>query len=209
MNKQEIIKLLKEIKSERGILGKIEWSIGIPKNNLSGYISGLKEIPKKFLKPLSDYLEKGEYIHKTIELPRDFIGYDKVGIIRADGTIEELKNYEDLPESYQIAWKAIKSMTQDLPNGNVIEYSNVISEIDPKAGDVQLANKILHDKVLEDVVMSGEPTINILKRNLEIEKQIAAVKAEKIPPERNTPLGKKIWEKEQIKRINELKLQMK
>lgn len=43
----------------------------------------------------------------------------------------------------------------------------------------------------------------------EIEKQIQAIKAEKIPAERNTTFGKKVWETDQIKRIDELQKQLK
>ncbi len=32
-----------------------------------------------------------------VELPADFINCEKVGIIKADGTIEELKDFEQLP----------------------------------------------------------------------------------------------------------------
>lgn len=37
-----------------------------------------------------------------------------------------------------------------------------------------------------------------------IREQIAAIRAEKIPPERNTPMGKKAWQIDQQKRIQEL-----
>lgn len=45
--------------------------------------------------------------------------------------------------------------------------------------------------------------------NDEILKQILAIKAEKIPKERDTPFGKKAWEFDQKKRIKELENQLK
>lgn len=44
--------------------------------------------------------------------------------------------------------------------------------------------------------------------NSSIEAQIKAIQAEKIPPERNTSLGKRIWHIDQNKRIAELKNKM-
>lgn len=42
-----------------------------------------------------------------------------------------------------------------------------------------------------------------------IREQIAAIRAEKIPPERNTPMGKKAWQIDQQKRIQELQNKLK
>ena len=44
---------------------------------------------------------------------------------------------------------------------------------------------------------------------VDIENKIAAIRAEKIPPERNTVFGKKSWAIDQSKRIEELKNQLK
>lgn len=51
----------------------------------------------------------------------------------------------------------------------------------------------------------GEPEID----NSEIERQIAAIKAEKIPKERDTPRGRVVWQADQSKRIAELKKLLK
>jgi len=40
-------------------------------------------------------------------------------------------------------------------------------------------------------------------------KEIKAIESEKIPAERNTSLGRKVWQKEQINRISELKSKLK
>lgn len=47
------------------------------------------------------------------------------------------------------------------------------------------------------------------KTKIWIKSQIKAIEAEKIPKERNTPFGKKIWQAEQQKRIDALKDQLK
>lgn len=44
-----------------------------------------------------------------------------------------------------------------------------------------------------------------IETNNTILKEIEVIKAEKMPPERNTPLGKKAWQMDQQKRIQELK----
>jgi hypothetical protein len=46
-------------------------------------------------------------------------------------------------------------------------------------------------------------------RDQDIEAKIAAIKAEKIPKERDTMIGRKVWANEQKKRIEELEKQLK
>ena len=43
----------------------------------------------------------------------------------------------------------------------------------------------------------------------QVKKQIEAIRAEKIPDHRNTPMGKRSWQIEQQKRIGELEKQLK
>lgn len=45
--------------------------------------------------------------------------------------------------------------------------------------------------------------------NEEIQKQIAAIRAEKIPDHRNTSIGKRVWLVEQSKKIEDLRKQLK
>ncbi len=47
------------------------------------------------------------------------------------------------------------------------------------------------------------------KHTREIEKQIAAIKAEKIPKERDTVIGRKVWHADQSARIADLQRQLK
>lgn len=53
--KEEILKKLNlhEIKKS-----KVEKDLGMPQNSLSGMLKGSKEIPSKWLKPLTEYIEK-------------------------------------------------------------------------------------------------------------------------------------------------------
>lgn len=51
---------------------------------------------------------------KMIELPADFINCEKIGIIRADGTIEELKDFDQLPEPFKLAAKGIWELNTDV-----------------------------------------------------------------------------------------------
>ena len=56
---------------------------------------------------------------------------------------------------------------------------------------------------------SNNPVDTIKSENDLIYEQIAAIRAEKIPPHRNTSLGKKSWDIEQQKRIDELSARLK
>ncbi len=59
-----------------------------------------------------------------------------------------------------------------------------------------------------EIILSGEPTETILKRNAEIKKKIEALKAEKCPNHIKTPLGIKSWNYDHQKRILELEKQL-
>lgn len=48
----------------------------------------------------------------TVELPKDFIGSGKVGLLKDDGTIEELKTTDQLPPEWAHLFKTVK---QSLP----------------------------------------------------------------------------------------------
>lgn len=67
--------------------------------------------------------------------------------------------------------------------------------------DIRISENILHTDTIKE-------NIEVID-NSEIEKQIAEIKEEKIPAERDTPFGKKIWSAEQEKRIVELKNKLK
>lgn len=61
-------------------------------------------------------------------------------------------------------------------------------------------------------IQDNKPSLPIetpLADNSEILQQIDAIKAEKIPPERNTTNGRKVWAIDQAKRIKELESKLK
>ena len=92
-------------------------------------------------------------------------------------------------------WKDIESKLK-LVNGDKFEKSNPL-EITVGIDIVQ-PTKLA--KVVKQVVVP-----ETIPDNDEIQKQIEAILAEKIPSERNTPQGKKSWLFDQNKRINQLK----
>lgn len=104
-----------------------------------------------------------------------------IAVVKSENS--KLKRVDPLSKEVQIAlYNATHS------DSMVIDYSNVMSEIDPKAGDILEAEKSLHDETLNNLIRD----------------QIKAIKEEKIPPERNTAMGKKVWQNDQNKRINQL-----
>ena len=64
----------------------------------------------------------------------------------------------------------------------------------------------LYEKTFSD---KNEKSILEPPNTEEIQKQIAAIKAEKIPEQRNTIYGRKVWQKEQDEKINALQKQLK
>lgn len=67
----------------------------------------------------------------TIQLPKDFINVDKVAIIKADGTIHELKTADQLPYYMQLTFRAMKELKQDVgPKSRT--NSGLIKEFDSK-----------------------------------------------------------------------------
>lgn len=110
-----------------------------------------------------------------------------------------------------------------------------VEEIMSSLEEVELIEKgekaaVLFDKLLKEL---GNPKLNGRKNPLEnaargrdengvnndevekdldtesILKEIKAIESEKIPAERNTSLGRKVWQKEQINRISGLKSKLK
>lgn len=81
--------------------------------------------------------------HKTIpiekwkgmvELPKDFIDSKKVGILKEDGTIEELNNISQLPKHIQMAFKGIDSLKSSISfqqptptsfDGEKVDHKNI------------------------------------------------------------------------------------
>ena len=57
----------------------------------------------------------------------------------------------------------------------------------------------------QTITTPKEALVEVSLDELEIKKQIAAIQAEKIPKERDTPLGRTHWAKDQEKKIKELR----
>ena len=192
MEVSEIIKSLKSLISKGTKVSDIEKEIGMPVNNLSSILKSKRVLPKKWIQPLEDFIKNK--------------GRKRVVLIE-----DENGNFICNGKKVRLIWEEK-------------DYSNKISEIDPKAGDMQVANKGLHDNIISDIKFSfktpesydgkrasfytqdevgqwEEPKID----NSEILKQIEAIRAEKIPKDRDTILGRKLWRIEQDNRIGELK----
>lgn len=95
------------------------------------------------------------------------------------------------------------------------KYQNVISKIDPKAGDMHLANKSLHDNVLKNVSQPQNKTNTDNKKENEGESvskvdnglilaQIELVKSAKMPD----GMSKRVWEFDQNKKLKALHSQL-
>lgn len=70
---EELIKSLNESGLKKS---KIEFDLGMPLNSLSGMLSGSKEIPVKWIQPLTDYMEK----LKVGSLPETYLATQKGGL---------------------------------------------------------------------------------------------------------------------------------
>lgn len=47
---------------------------------------------------------------KTVELPADFLTWKSIGIIKPDGTVEELRDISQLPEAFRVGVDAFKQL---------------------------------------------------------------------------------------------------
>lgn len=205
MNKQEVIKKLTLLKSERGFISKTERDLNIPKNNLNGWLSSKskKEMPSKWVKILSDHLEEMQVEEKIISVMQSYepvfraiIEDLKIGglaIIKSndDGTAKRIE-----PESPE--WEEL--------------FNKYATGVDPHStgenkGTVTVFKKVLDDARRnpareEKIMQTPPPTVADVE---EIKRQIAAIEAEKIPAERNTQNGRPVWRNDQKKRVDELK----
>lgn len=118
------------------------------------------------------------------------VAFDKAALKNFAGTpvkINSKINYSDVtPESYD------GGANFNRPVFDEVEFYEAAEKQTPYA----LVGKEWEETVI-DVTKS------------EIHNQITAIKAEKIPKERDTSLGRKIWHKEQSNRISQLQKQIK
>jgi hypothetical protein len=140
--------------------------------------------------------KKKETVVGMIELPADFINVEKVAIIRADGTIEELKTASQLPQSVYASMLAMKELQKAVDpksktsSGLVVEFHQNDSKLNPAPPGEKQSDTLHEDK------------------KAEIQALIDAVRKEKIPDHRNTAIGKKAWQQEQDKKVAELRKQL-
>jgi len=100
---------------ENGVkIRDIEAVVNFPKNQLSAILKKHKKLPKKWEGILGAYVSLQDFNKRhTIELPKDFIGVEKIGIIRANGTIEELKNPDQLPPEWATYFQVVKTVAEE------------------------------------------------------------------------------------------------
>lgn len=100
-------------------------------------------------------------------------------------------------------WVKSKKAKPLLEEGKLYSYvgGQLIEFVKPNkdAYDGAIINRF----VLEEPIMQSTKVLNV-----HISHQIAEIRAEKIPAHRNTSIGKKSWEIEQLNRIGELKKQI-
>jgi len=182
---------------ENGVkIRDIEAAVNFPKNQLSAILKKHKKLPKKWEDVLAAYVSLQDFTKRhTIELPKDFIGFDKVALLKADGTVQELKTIDELPPDW------VKKYFEENPD-KLVTTKSAVRKINQDMAELGVATY----KTTE----TGEvERIDPLSDKGEILQQIAAIKAEKIPAHRDTLLGKKSWQAEQQKRISELQNKLK
>lgn len=201
---QELNKLV-----ENGVkIRDIESAVNFPKNQLSAILKKHRKLPKKWEDILAAYVSLQDFNKRhTIELPKDFIGVEKIGIIRADGTIEELKTVDQLPPEWATRFMMVQTAAIEMKvaennkpeNKERIEKErNTVSEVSENGQ---------HKQPLTEVECTPNPPTTLDEQ--ELKKQIEAIRAEKIPEHRNrSTLGKKSWEAEQKQRILEIQEQI-
>lgn len=192
--KLQFVKDFSKIKTPQGILDFL----------FDNYDPNPKLHPVVAGEPVTIILTKENFVKPSsgnfkVTIDKDSLVYDGDSIKGKVLTIEEIPEISiDKPQEPTKTKKEGKATQKEnkalVEAENASKYHNVISEIDPKAGDMQEINKALHDGVLEK-----------LSKTKSIEEQIKAIQSEKIPDHRNTPIGKQSWKYEQQKRITELK----
>lgn len=135
-------------------------------------------------------------VHKSkcIELPPEYYDFKSIGVLDVDGSVKVLGTITDKG----VEWSEIS----DVPPNWVKEYFK-------KHPEYLVATKAIKTLIIDEIEQSkGEIHKHVPENSIsneDIEKQIKAIKAEKIPSHITTSMGKKAWNFDQQKRINELK----
>lgn len=91
-----LIKSLNELGLKKS---KIESDLGMPLNSLSGMLSGSKEIPEKWIQPLTDYVEK--ISSPTLAIADEIVKYPIKTILRVGKNGIEEKNKIDVLKDFR------------------------------------------------------------------------------------------------------------
>lgn len=70
MELEQLIEALKACRNRKPGLTAIEKELGMPENVLSGMLSGTRKLPKKWIQPLTEYVEALKTEAKTASSPR-------------------------------------------------------------------------------------------------------------------------------------------
>lgn len=197
MDTKESLKILNRF-VELGVRkGTLEKQIGLPMNCLSSVLNGKKEFPKAWEAKVEKFIL--ESTSPPIPEPMATI------LVKVD------------------EWQYLKLKEQQF--GKIEEYELRISQLEDEIRVIVDNGKIDNKSDLsinygnfttttsknnDCVTIKKIDTFELPKNdNSEIEKQISAVKAEKIPKERDTSIGRRIWQRDQDEKISELRKQLK
>lgn len=180
MEKSEIIEKLKSL-VKLGSVSSVEKVYNFPKNNLGKVFSGKMELSEKWVKLF------GEHFSRQDEDKKWRLELNKLG----DYCKEKEISPQQMIDYYEMKGKP--------------DYTNVISKIDPKAGDRVALNKILMEEPTKETKPPETPIFN----NKAILAEIKKIEKETIPKERDTIFGRKVWALEQANRIKAWKLGLK
>lgn len=114
-----------------------------------------------------------------VPLPSDYVMFKKVSAVTKDGVIQQIST----------SGKKVSDLTR--PTGIL------------KPQERPMTNYSINTAAPQVAAANDNP------QRMDIVDKITAIRAEKCPKERDTPLGRKSWELEQNKRITELKSQLK
>jgi len=84
---------------------------------------------------------------KTIELPADYVNWKSVGILKEDGTVEELKDISQLPDTFKDAMRALGELKLNTTTPTTITYhgkekkASVTDKVEPAEGTMAFFNK--------------------------------------------------------------------
>lgn len=145
-------------------------------------------------------------VHRSIliELPADYQNIKNISILKPDGTTQKIdfkKLQKDAPK-WAKYFSFIDASVWETTYGGMKPIK--ISERTIKAEksetlELPVGNRI---EIKADVIENNPETRNSILN------QIIALKAEKCPKERDTPMGRKVWDIERNKKIADLQKQL-